>query len=175
MRLTPGTALWLPLLCLAGAGAWLLLRDRDEQRVLDRLEEVRALAEIRAPENTLTRIGRARQLGALFTPSTRYDLSTLDHGITEIAGREELVRRIAAARSRLTSLELTLMAPSVTIDGDRATVTVTGTALGATPGGDGRFMDVHRVEIALVRRDGAWLVSGGRHIRDERAAFRDEE
>jgi hypothetical protein len=32
-------------------------------------------------------------------------------------------------------------------------------------------MDVHRVEIDLVRTDGDWLVSGGRHIRDERAAF----
>jgi hypothetical protein len=165
---------WL-LLCLAAAGTWLFLHDSEEQRILDRVEEIRALAAIREPENTLNRVSRARQLGARFTPSTRYDLSTLDHGVIEIASREELVRRIAAARSRLTALELTLLAPVVRIDGDRATVTVTGTALGATREGEGSFMDVHRVEIALTRRDGEWLVSGGRHIRDERAALRGVE
>ncbi|MGB5541367.1 MAG: nuclear transport factor 2 family protein [Gammaproteobacteria bacterium] len=163
--------LWLPALVLAAGGAWLLMRDSEEQRILDLLDQVRDLAEVRDPENAVTQIGRARQLGSLFTPSTRYDLTTLHYGITEIDSREELTRRIAAARSRLLSLELSLLAPDVIIDGDRATVSVTGTALGATRGGDGQFMDVHRVEIFLVRQDGDWLVSGGRHIRDERAAF----
>lgn len=139
-----------------------------------RLETVRALAEIREPENALTALHRARRLGALFTPQSRYDLTTLDYGITEIGSREELIRRIAAARGRLTSLELTLLAPTVRIEGDTATVGITGTALGTTRNGDGRFMDVHRVEIELSRDNGAWLLRGGRHIRDERAAFRDE-
>jgi hypothetical protein len=62
----------------------------------------------------------------------------------------------------------------VRIDDNHATVRVTGTALGATRHGEGQFMDVHRVEIELVRQDGDWLVSGGRHIRDERAAFSSE-
>jgi len=59
----------------------------------------------------------------------------------------------------------------VKIDGDRATVGVTGTASGATHDGQGKFQDVHRIEVDLVRTEGDWLVSGGRHIRDERATF----
>jgi hypothetical protein len=163
----------LPVVAVAFA-AWLLLRDSEEQRILERLEKIRELAEIRAQESTLDRIGRARQLSALFTPVSSYDLTTLDLGVTEISGRDELTRQIAAVRGRLASLELTLLAPAVRIEGDRAAVEITGTALGATHGGVGQFMDVHRVEIGLVREHGEWLVSGGRHIRDEREAFSSE-
>ena len=88
-----------------------------------------------------------------------------------IDSREELTRHIVAVRGKLLSLEVSLLAPRVEIEGDRATVVVTGTGLGATRHGKGQFMDVHTVEIGLVRTDGEWLVSGGRHIRDERAAF----
>jgi len=162
---------WPAAFIVAAAGVWLLLRPGEEQRILDRLEQVRALAEVRDPENALAQLNRARQLSALFSTRSRYDLTTLGHGITEIDSREELAQRIAAGRGRLASLELDLLAPVVEIAGDRATVGVTGTARGATRGGDGQFMDVHRVEIELVRQDGNWLVSGGRHVRDERAAF----
>lgn len=165
------TWMWLPLVIVLATGIWLLTGDHEEQRILERLEQIRALAEVQGQESTLAQLNRARQLGALFTPLTRYDLTTLGYGISEITSREELTRRIAAARGRLLSLELTLLAPAVRIEGDNATVSITGTALGATRGGDGQFMDVHRVEVELVRQDGNWLVSGGRHIRDERAAF----
>lgn len=162
---------WIPALVVVAAAAWLLLGNGEEQRILDRLEQIRALTEVRDRENALTRLGRAKQLSTLFSAQTRYDLTTLGHGITEINSREELAQRIAAGRSKMASLELGLLAPQVQIDGDHATVGITGTALGATHGGDGQFMDVHRVEIELVREDGDWLVRGARHIRDERAAF----
>jgi len=165
---------WLLALSAVAAIAWLVLGGSEEQRILDKLEQVRVLAEVREPENALVQLERARQLSELFSTQTRYDLTTLGHGITQIDSRAVLTERIVAGRSRLVSLELTLLAPTVAIDGDRATVGVTGTALGATRDGEGQFMDVHRVEIGLVREDGDWLVSGARHIRDERAAFGSE-
>ncbi len=161
-------------LTAAAAIAWLVLGKSEEQRVLDRLEQVRALAEVQEPESALAQLNRARQLSKLFSTQTRYDLTTLGHGITQIDSREALAERIVAGRGTLVSLELSLLAPAVEINGDRATVDVTGTALGATRGGDGQFMDVHRVEIGFAREDGDWLVSGARHIRDERAAFGSE-
>lgn len=164
----------LALVPVAVLTAWLLLRGDDEQRILERLEQARALAEVDARESTLAQLDRARQLGTLFTAVSRYDLTTIGHGITEITSRAELARRIVTARSRLETLELTLLAPAVRIDGERATVAVTGTALGATRDGDGQFMDVHRVEIDLQREAGEWRISGGRHVRDERASFSDD-
>ena len=151
--------------------ALFLTGDSEEQRILDRLEQIRELAEVGEQESPLVGVARAKQLGNLFSTTTRYDLSTLGYGITEINSRKELTQRIIAGRSQLLSLELALLVPQVVIDGDHATVGITGTALGATHHGQGKFMDVHRVEIDLVRTDGDWLVSGGRHIRDERAAF----
>lgn len=164
----------VPAVALAAvAAAWMLLRGDDEQRILERLEQARALAEVDGRESPLAQLERARQLGTLFTPLSRYDLTTLGHGITDIGSHEELVRRIVAARSQLNALEISLLAPVVRIDGEHATVGVTGTALGATRHGDGQFMDVHRVEIDLQKENGAWRITGGRHIRDERASFSD--
>jgi hypothetical protein len=163
--------LWMAAPVIAALLAWLLLGSNEEQRILDRLEQIRSLSEVSEPEDTVTGLGKARRLGMLFTPQTRYDLTTLGHGITHIGSRDELVQKIVAGRNRLVSLELALLAPQVSIDGEYATVEFTGTALGATRGGEGQFMDVHRVAIELVRQDGDWLVSGGHHIRDERAAF----
>ena len=162
---------WILVAVTAAAIVWLLLGDDEEQRILDQLEQIRSLAEVREEENTLTRLARAKQLSDLSTLQTHYDLTTLGHGITTINSREELTRRIVAARSKLRSLELSLLAPQVKIDGDHASVIVTGTGLGATHHGEGQFMDVHKIEIELVKTDGHWLVSGGRHIRDERAAI----
>jgi hypothetical protein len=161
---------WILVAVAVAALALVLTGDNGEQRVLDRLEEIRALTEVRDQENPLTRLARAKQLSTLFMAQTYYDLTTLDHGTTSINSRDELAQRIVAGRSKLVSLELTLLAPQVQIDGDQATVRITATALGAVRGGEGQFMDVHTVEIELVREGGDWLVSGGRHIRDERAA-----
>jgi hypothetical protein len=165
---------WILAPLIAMAVAWLLLGDNEEQRILDRLEQIRALTEVRDQETPLTRLATAKQLSNLFSAQTHYDLTTLGHGTTSIDSREELAQRILAGRSKLLSLELGLLAPTVRIDGDRATVGITGTALGATHDGVGQFMDVHRIEVELIKADGDWLVSGGRHIRDERAAFRNE-
>ena len=166
--------LWILVPVAIAALAWLLTSDSEEQRILDRLEQIRVLAEVGDQENPLTALARAKQLGSLFSTTTRYDLGTLGHGVTEINSRKELTQRILAGRSKLLSLELGLLAPRVRIDGDHATVGITGTALGATHDGQGKFMDVHRIEIDLVRKEGDWLVSGGRHIRDERAALSGE-
>lgn len=163
--------LWTVALLAAALLAWLLLGSSEEQRILDRLEQIRTLSEIREQEDAVTGLGKARRLGNLFTAQTRYDLTTLGHGITHINSRDELVQKIVAGRNRLVSLELGILAPEVSIDGEHATLELTGTALGATHGGQGQFMDVHRIEIELVREDGDWLVRGGRHLRDERATF----
>ena len=162
---------WLLAAALVVSTIWILHGSDEEREILEQLEQIRVLAEVHEQETPLTRLSRAKQISSLFTPQTRYDLTTLELGVTVLATRDELVQRIVAGRGKLQSLQLELLAPAVDIDGDHATVGLTGTAIGATPHGEGQFMDVHRIEIELVRTDGDWLVRGGRHIRDERAAF----
>jgi len=145
-----------------------LLRTSEEGEIRARLEELRTLAEIQAPESAIELMVRARRLAGFFTDKTTYDLSNLGHGIREVPSREELAQRIARIRMKLASLELALQDIEVEIEDNTARVRLRGTGLGSIRGEDGPFLEIHTVEIQLGKGDGTWLVSGGRHIRDER-------
>ena len=162
---------WPLAAVLVVALVWFLDGGDEERAIQARLEQIRVLAEITGPETPLSLLRRAKEISALLAPETRYDLTNLDHGITTLGSRDELIQHIVAIGSKLKSLQLELLAPVIRIDGDQAIVTLTGTALGATHHGEGQFLEVHRVEIDLMRTDDEWLVRGGRHIRDERNPF----
>ncbi len=97
------TYAWILAPVIAATVAWLLLGDNEEQKVLDRLEQIRSLAEVRDQENPLTRLGRAKQLGTLFSAQTRYDLTTVcwrqTYRSMEIAPRSTLRVRPWAPRT----------------------------------------------------------------------------
>ena len=145
-----------------------LFRSSEEDKILDRLDELRGLAEISETVGAIAQLARARQLSGYFTEQTRFDLSNLDYGAHTIGSREELARIFLKGRATLTSLELVLRDAEVTIDGDRAEVQLQASALGIIRGERGRFLDIHRVRIVLARVEGEWLISGGQHLFDER-------
>ena len=153
---------------LAVVAVYLVLRSSEEDKILALLEQARVLAEVHDTESGIEQVKKARDIGALFQETTRYDLTNLGHGITEISDRNELVRRITSGRARMVSLELGMQDPRVTITGDRARVEVQGQALGSIRGEQGRFLDIHRVEVMLEKTDGDWLITGGRHLEDLR-------
>lgn len=142
----------------------------EEEVILQQLDELRIKTEIREPESALQQLAKARQIGEYFSESTTFDLTSAGYRIIEINSRQQLVQRIAKGRAALASLELALHEPRVIIDGDRAQVEVQGDALGSLQGEQGQFFDSHRVSIRLEKRNNTWLVVGGRHIRNERAA-----
>jgi len=78
------------------------------------------------------------------------------------------VQRIARIRARLASLELELEDMQVSIEGNTASVLLRGTGLGAIRGDDDQFLEIHSIEVLLEKLDNTWLVTGGRHIRNER-------
>ena len=145
-----------------------LLRTGDEEVIRARLEELRTLAEIRTPESGIEPLGRARQLAGFFSEKTAYDFTSLGHGIREFPSHAELTRTIARIRMKLASLELALQDIQVHIEGDTARVRLRGTGLGTIRGEDGPFLEIHTAEIFLEKHDDTWLISGARHIRDER-------
>lgn len=159
------------LIALAGLAVlvvFLVLRSSEEDKILALLEQVRVLAEVRDTESGIEQVAKARDIGALFHETTRFDLANLGHGITEVNDRNELVRRITSGRARLVVLELGMQDPRVTITGDSAQVEIQGQALGTIRGEQGRFLDIHRVEVTLEKTDGDWLITGGRHLQDLR-------
>ena len=146
----------------------MLLFDTEEEKILAQLERIRALAEITSAESGIQRLTRTREIARQFDHHTVFDLSNAGYGVTEIASRQELEQRILSARSRITALELDLEESHVEIEGDTARVRCRGSALGSIRGEPGQFLDIHTVEVLLTKTDGAWLVSGARHLRDER-------
>ncbi len=154
---------------LAVVVAFVLLRSSDEDRIVARLEALRALVEVRGPQSTITQATVARQIGEYFSEQTRFDLTGLGYRIVEIPSRRELVQKILQGRAALASLELGMELPQLIIEGDRASIALTGSAMGILSDKSRQFLDIHRVEIMLRKEDGEWRITGGRHIRDERA------
>lgn len=159
------------LIALAGVAALIavpLFLTSEEEEILEQLERLRGLAEIAVAESGIQQLSRTRAIARHFTAYTVYDLTSAGYGITEIPGRQELEQKILSARNRITALELGLDEPVVEIEGNTARVEVRGTALGSIRGEQGQFLDIHTIEVQLRKEDGNWLISGARHLRDER-------
>ena len=140
----------------------------EEDRILGRLKDLRTLAEIHAPESSVELLVKSRLLGAFFTESSFYDLTSNGQRLYEIPSRQELVQHIARIRARLASLELAADDIQVSVEGDTASVMLRGTGLGTIRGEDGQFLEVHSIEIRLEKLEDTWLIAGGRHLRNER-------
>ncbi|MGD8629584.1 MAG: nuclear transport factor 2 family protein [Gammaproteobacteria bacterium] len=145
-----------------------LLHRSETDRILGQLEDLRALAEIQAPEGSVELLVKSRLLGAFFTENTVYDLTGTGHGLYEISSRQELVQRIARIRAKLAGLELALEDMQVSVEGDTASVLLRGTGLGTMRGEDDQFLEIHSIEIRLQKVEDTWLITGGRQIRNER-------
>lgn len=148
--------------------AFLLLRDSETEKILLQLETIRALAEVHSPESTIEQASKAMQIGEAFSEQTRYDLTNLGHGIVAIDSRKELIQKILKSRASLSSIELAIDDPQVHINGNEAHVELLGTAIGSSHGAEGQFLDSHRVDVMFELGPDGWLMTGARHIRDER-------
>lgn len=160
--------LLIGLTAVAALAALFLLHGSEEDRILERLEDLRELAGIHAPESSVELLVKSRLLGEFFTETTFYDLSSDGQHRYEVPSRQELVQHIARIRAKLASLELELQDMQVSIEGDTARVLCRGTGLGSIRGEDGQFLESHSIEIRLEKLDDSWMVAGGRHIRNER-------
>jgi hypothetical protein len=147
-----------------------LLQTNEKKQILQRLEQLRAMAEITAPESGVEQLTRASRIGEFFSERTVFDLTRAGHGTITIDSRDELVRRIIRARARLVMLELALQDAQVSIGDDTAEVVLTGSGLGQIKGEQERFLEIHTVAVRLRKAAGDWVITGATHLRDERQA-----
>jgi hypothetical protein len=148
--------------------ALILLQTNEEERILQRLEQLRALTEISSPESGVEQLTRASQIGQFFSERTVFDLTHAGHGMFVIDSRDELVRRIIRGRARLVMLELALRDAQVSIEDDTAEVVLTGSGLGRIKGEQERFLEIHTVAVRLRKEADDWIIIGATHLRDER-------
>ena len=148
--------------------ALFLLHTNEEDRILQRLEQLRALTEIASPESGVEQLTKASQIGHYFSERTVFDLTRAGHGTIVIDSRDELVRRIIRGRARLVMLELALRDAQVRIEDDTAEVVLTGSGLGQIKGEQDRFLEIHTVAVRLRKEADDWVITGATHLRDER-------
>ena len=148
--------------------ALFLLHANEEERILQRLEKLRAMTEIAAPETGVDQLTRASQIGQYFSERTVFDLARAGYGTIIIDSRDELVRRIIRGRARLVMLELALRDAQVNIEDDTAEVVLTGSGLGQIKGEQDRFLEIHTVAVRLRKEADDWVITGATHLRDER-------
>jgi len=145
-----------------------LLHTNEKDRILQRLEQLRALSEIASPESGVEQLTKASQIGQYFSERTVFDLSNAGHGTIVIDSRDELVRSIIRVRARLVMLELAIQDTQVSIEGDTAEVVLTGSGLGQIKGEQDRFLEIHTVAVRLRKEADDWVITGATHLRDER-------
>jgi hypothetical protein len=160
--------LLISLAAVAVIGLVFLLHVSEEDRVLKQLEDLLTLAGIHSPESSLEVLVKSRLLGEFFTETTFYDLTNNGQRLYEVPSRQELVQHIARIRAQLASLEFTLQDIEVSIEGDTARVQLQGTGQGSIRGADGQFLEIHSIEVLLEKPEDTWLVTGARHLRNER-------
>lgn len=145
-----------------------LLHTNEKDRILQRLEQLRAMSEIASPESGVEQLTKASQIGQYFSERTVFDLTRAGHGTIVIDSRDELVRRIIRGRARLVMLELALQDAQVRIEDDTAEVVLTGSGLGQIKGEQDRFLEIHTVAVRLRKEADDWVITGATHLRDER-------
>ena len=148
--------------------ALFLLHTNEQDRVLQRLEQLRAMSEIASPESGVEQLTKASQIGQYFSERTVFDLTRAGHGTIVIDSRDELVRRIIRGRAQLVMLELALQDAQVRIEDDTAEVVLTGSGLGQIKGEQDRFLEIHAVAVRLRKEADDWVITGATHLRDER-------
>ena len=155
------------LFTLAALVLW-LLQPGEEDRILQRLERLRALAEVSAPESPIEQLAQAAEIGDFFSDRTVFDLTHAGLGRIKIDSREELVQRVIRGRARLAMLELALQEARVRVEDDTAEAVLTGSGLGQMKGEQDRFLEIHTVAVRLRKEADDWIITGATHLRDER-------
>lgn len=159
---------YLLVATLITLAAFLYLRESEEEKILAMLAQIRGLAEINELESGLIQASRAREIAQFFAEHTIFDFTNAGYRIYEIGARQELTQKILKGRAALSLLELGLQNPKISINTNAAKVEAIGSALGSVRNQEGQFLERHQIEVLLKKQESGWIVTGARHIRNER-------
>lgn len=145
-------------------GSWFVLQSNDESVIKQQLSDAALQASFDVNEHPIARLGAAQQLSALFVENTRVTLVTEEDEREFIFSLEDIRTKIMALRTSLAQLAVSLQNITVSVEGDAATVTATGVAMGRDHGREDYFMERHPIEVLLVRTDTGWKISEARNL-----------
>lgn len=144
-----------------------------EAAVRGQLESLRQSAEV---DRRLTLFEAGEQSAGVlkhFDESVTFSMELEDVDRVEIVGKEELKKRLIQAYTQLNSLEVAFRNISLEFSADKAVARLDASVLGAMPGNEGQFLEMHRIEITLRTSSGnplqsSWLVHSVQHLENLR-------
>jgi hypothetical protein len=144
-------------------GIIMMGRGDDEQQIHDLLDKLEELGSKPEREGQIQSLATAKQIADCFTEQAEVRIMP---ELSYATDRKELTGMMVAARSRVSSADVSLGNRSISVseDGQRATVITTGTANVIIGGERDRHKDRYRME--LVKVDGDWLISSVEPVGD---------
>ena len=76
-----------------------------------------------------------------------------------VSGRRALAQQLAILRHAMAQLVVGALWPEIEVKGDTAVVTLTGRALGRTPGREDYFLEEHALSLTFKKHGGDWLLA----------------
>jgi hypothetical protein len=168
MSITSNTKYWLAIILLAVVVAWVVISGNDEQQIRQVLKQGRSLTQVKDAEHPIEKLGKAKQLSRLCAEDFSIELPQYKQNHISFRNRDEIAQKIALARGQFKSLEIELQNVSVRVRGEEADVMLTVSGLGAMPGAEGKFLEIHTFSVFFVKAEGHWLAKKATHIRNER-------
>lgn len=147
------------LLALATAGYLYFRRDRDEEIIHRRMDEIVALVEKQGDESMVLLLSQARQIQQYIARNPVVDVGP---PLPLIRSPEEIVGIVAQVRQNVRTLQIRILNRSTLVDTERRTATteVEAEATGAYAGETGRERRIFNID--WIVEDGRWVIS---HVR----------
>lgn len=152
----------LGLLACAGLALIFYPRDSSEKQIRQLFDKGCALAAIAGPEPLVQRLEKAKELSALFRDEVQIRAELFGEERT-VSNKDEFRQKVIAGRAALSALELKVEDYKFDIKGDRASVELSFSILGAMPGAQGKFFEQHRLRVGLIET-GNWQIESIEHL-----------
>jgi hypothetical protein len=141
-----GLAFWL----------WTTLHPSPEKVVRSRMNALAKAISFKSGTGNLAKVYNAEKVSEFFTPDVEVQVNIAGFEPMSLHGRDEILRIMAAAGARLTSLKVEFPDMNVTFgpDGQTAKVNLTGKA--TVPGE--RDISAQEFNFQLKKVEGKWLI-----------------
>jgi hypothetical protein len=149
--------LLLAALIAAGVWLWTILFPSPENIIRKRLAQAASEASFKSGENPLASAARAETLAGFFSTNVELNINLPEHGLHNLAGRDEIIQAAAGARSMAGSLKVEFPDMSIRVGPDKSSA-VADVVVQVQAAGNKEFY-VQEMKFTLQKIGGDWLIT----------------
>jgi hypothetical protein len=143
---------------------WNTSTNSTEKEITTMLNNLSETISFITPLHSLEQIARSKKLYTFFSEVIQIEFPLDDDYEIKISNHKEIQEKSLVLFSKLKSFELTFKDLEFSFTNPNATVQASVFALGEGSGEIGKFLEVHKVDIVLVRENSKWLIEKVIHL-----------